>query len=112
MVYLYIIENSKGKHYTGITSLNPNERLARHNSGDVISTKFGKPWKIIYTQQFTNFAEARVFEKKIKSWKGGNAFRKFISSAAGSANGRPMDSGSINLGSNPSPVALEGNLAG
>ena len=26
---------------------------------------------------------------------------------AGSANGRPIDSGSINLGSNPSPAALE-----
>ena len=112
MIYLYILQNFRGKHYTGITSLNPKERLIRHNKGYVLSTKFGRPWKIIYTQQFSNFKEARVIEKRIKSWKNGNAFRKFISSAAGSANGRPADSESANLGSNPSPAALDGNLAG
>lgn len=44
-------------------------------------------------------------EKKIKEWKGGNAFKKFLSKIAGSSNGRTMDSESINPGSNPGPAA-------
>ena len=107
MVYLYILKNAKGRYYTGITSLRPEERLLRHNKGDVYSTKFGRLWELIYTETFENFEQARGREKQIKSWKGGNAFRKLISKAAGSSNGRIHDSESWHLGSNPSPAALE-----
>ncbi|HBZ36334.1 MAG TPA: hypothetical protein DEO26_01205 [Candidatus Veblenbacteria bacterium] len=40
--FVYIIENQKGNHYIGITSLPPTARLARHNRGDVYATKTGK----------------------------------------------------------------------
>ncbi len=109
MAYLYILKNSKGKYYVGITVLDPKDRLTRHNKGDVYSTKFGRPWKIVYSEKILNLKLARGKEKKIKSWKGGNAFKKFLSSAAGSANGRQTDSESVNLGSNPSPAAVERN---
>ena len=107
MPYLYILKNRFSQHYIGITALNPNQRLQRHNKGDVYSTKLRRPWKLINIESFKTLQEARKREKQIKSWKGGNAFRKFISKAAGSSNGRTMDSGSMYLGSNPSPAALE-----
>lgn len=107
MAFLYILQNENKKYYIGITNLSPNERLKRHNKGDVYSTKLGKPWKLIYIEKLNFIQEAREREKKIKSWKGGNAFKKFISKAAGSSNGRTTDFGSVYLGSNPGPAALE-----
>ena len=114
MPHLYILKNKVGKHYIGITVLNPEERLERHNSGGVVSTKVDRPWELIYTEIFTTIKEAREKEKKVKSWKGGNVFRKFIAKAAGSSNGRTHPSGGWYLGSNPSPAALgrKKNLAG
>ena len=109
MVHMYILENKEKKHYTGITALSPDQRLKRHNNGDVYSTKFGRPWKIVCVEGFATIQEAREREKQIKSWKGGNAFKQFIFRVAGSSNGRIPDSESGHLGSNPSPAALERN---
>jgi len=86
MPYLYVIVNQIGKHYVGITTLDPKKRLERHNKGDVLSTKLGKPWKLIKVEYFKTLQEARKREKQIKSWKGGNAFKKFLSKVAGSSN--------------------------
>ena len=107
MPFLYILENQRSKHYVGITSLAPEKRLIRHNSGDVYSTKFGIPWGIIYVEKFSSLNDARVREKEIKGWKGGNAFKKFLSKTAGSSNGRTLPFGGRYLGSNPSPAVLE-----
>ena len=110
MPHLYILKNQFRKHYVGITNLNPKERLKRHNRGDVYSTKFGRPWVVIYSERFETLKKARVKEKQIKSWKGGNAFKKFIFSATGSSNGRTVGFGPAYPGSNPGPVALKKNL--
>ena len=107
--YVYILKNSSNKFYTGITALTPEERLIRHNKGDVISTKNGKPWALIYFEEFDTLQEAREKEKLVKGWKGGNAFKKFLSKPAGSSNGRMQLSESCHLGSNPSPAGLERN---
>ena len=106
--FVYILENREKKHYIGITELDLLVRLNRHNAGDVYSTKWGKPWELVYTETFENYFEARKREKQIKSWHGGNALKKLLAKAAGSANGRPSDSGSEYLGSNPSPAAKTG----
>ncbi len=104
--FLYILENNKGKHYIGITKLDPQTRLLRRNNKEVYSTKFGVPWKIAYSQEFKNYQEARQKEKQIKSWHGGATLRRFLGKAAGSSNGRTAAFGAVNLGSNPSPAAL------
>src|SRR3989344_7368868 len=106
MVHVYVLENNKGKHYVGITFLLLEKRLKKHNEGGVFSTKSFRPWKILYCEDFLDYKSARAKEKKIKGWKGGNAFKKFIASAAGSSNGRTRDSESRYLGPNPSPAAL------
>ncbi len=110
MAHCYVLENKDKRHYIGITNLEPEKRLEKHNKGDIYSTKSGSPWKIIYSRCFKTIEEARSLEKKIKSWKGGNTFKKFLSGAAGSSNGRMRLSESRHLGSNPSPAALDGNI--
>ena len=112
MPYFYILKNEKGRRYVGITTLRPDGRLLRHNRGDVYSTHNGRPWSLAYSEWFDTLLEAREKEKLVKSWKGGNAFRKFLSKTAGSSNGRTMDSESMYLGSNPSPAALDGKQFG
>ncbi len=95
-----------GRYYTGITALEPEKRLQRHNKGDVYSTRFEKPWTLIYIEKFDSLAKARAFEKRIKSWKSGNAFKKFLTRVAGSSNGRTSPFGGDYERSNRSPAAL------
>ena len=105
MSFLYVLQNEKSRYYVGITALPPEERLRRHNSGHVSSTKLGRPWRLIYKESFATLGEARVKEKQIKSWKGGNAFKKFVSTVAGSSNGRTSPFEGEYLGSSPGPAA-------
>jgi putative endonuclease len=79
MFYVYILKSVKSEHYyVGHTS-DLHRRLIDHNSGLVVSTKKHLPWNIIHTEVFNSKSEAYKRELKIKSYKGGNAFRKLIS---------------------------------
>ncbi len=109
MPWLYILENKSRRHYIGITELEPEARLKRHNRGDVQSTKWDKPWFLVHKEKHKDMNSARVKEKQIKSWHGGNAFKKFLLTAAGSSNGRTSPFGGEYLGSNPSPAAVRRN---
>lgn len=111
MVKLYILNNDLGKYYVGITSLDLDKRLEIHNNGKVYSTKRFRPWQIIHTENYSNFNEARQREKQIKSWHGGNAFKKLVGRVAGSSNGRTTDSESVNLGPTPSPATKQNEQA-
>ena len=104
--FVYILITKDGKHYVGITKLSPNERLKKHNGGNVYSTKFDRPWRLIYFEECDSYQSARLREKRIKSWHGGNAFKRLIARSARSSNGRTADSGSAYLGSNPSLAAV------
>ena len=78
MVYVYILKSlNDSSYYIGITK-NINNRLAKHNKGGVYSTKYRKSLILIKSEVFENYAEAREREKKIKSFKGGNNFKKLI----------------------------------
>ena len=110
--YLYILQNSLGKHYTGITKLEPKTRLAKHNRGGVQATKFGRPWELIRVERYHDYQTARNRERQIKGWHGGNAMKKLLRRAAGSSSGRTSAFGAEYPGSNPGPAALrESNLA-
>ncbi|OWK26893.1 MAG: hypothetical protein US76_02170 [Parcubacteria group bacterium GW2011_GWA2_38_13b] len=70
MFYVYILQSDKTKHlYKGLTS-DLKERFNRHNSGKVISTKSGKPWKLIYYEAYSNKTLARKTELFYKSSQG------------------------------------------
>jgi len=67
-VYILISEKDN-KRYIGCTS-NLDRRLDEHNLGLVKSTKNRRPFKLNYTEEFTNKSEALKKEKFFKSGKG------------------------------------------
>lgn len=79
MACVYILYSEKSlKYYVGST-VNLDNRLNQHNNGNGGKyTKIHRPWKLICIRNFTNIREARAEEKRIKSYKGGNAFKKII----------------------------------
>ena len=78
MHYIYIIQSKiANKYYIGCTN-NLQLRLRDHNFGYCKSTKKYKPWILITFRSFTNQQDAYNMEKMVKSYKGGNAFKKII----------------------------------
>jgi len=70
MHYVYILQSKKhGKLYKGSSS-DLKERIREHNRGNVISTKSGIPWELIYYEAFSKKADALREEKFLKSGKG------------------------------------------
>jgi putative endonuclease len=78
MYFTYIIRSQKtGRYYVGSTK-DVSERLARHNGGKNKSTKPGVPWELVVTEEYQTRQEAYRREFQIKSYKGGEAFKKLI----------------------------------
>ncbi|MEK7543112.1 MAG: GIY-YIG nuclease family protein [Patescibacteria group bacterium] len=78
MYATYIIRSVLiGKYYTGYTA-DMNDRMRHHNSGANKSTRCGIPWEIVYQEHFPTKKEAWLREHQIKSYKGGEAFKKLI----------------------------------
>ncbi len=74
--YVYIIYSlSKDKYYIGY-STDPLERLEEHNLGATTSTRPGRPWILVYKEEYPNKHAAIIREKEIKKMKS----RKFIES--------------------------------
>ena len=77
-MYVYILRSLKdGEFYIGI-SKDPITRLREHNRGETKSTKNRVPFVLIYKEKFNSYKDARIREKQIKSYKGGNSFKKLI----------------------------------
>lgn len=57
---------------------NLSDRLKRHNRGANLSTKSYRPWHLVYTEKFDNKKDAWLWERQIKGYKGGEAFKKLI----------------------------------
>ena len=78
MFTVYILKSlNKDRYYVGFTA-DLTDRLRRHNSGSNKSTKFGIPWSVVYTEEFADKKLAWLRERQIKSYKGGEAFRKLL----------------------------------
>jgi putative endonuclease len=72
--YLYILySQSRDRYYTGFSS-NPEERLVEHNLGATTSTRTGRPWRLVYIEEFDNKSAAIKRETTIKRMKS----RKYI----------------------------------
>jgi len=69
MFYAYIIySESTDKYYVGHTH-DLDLRLQRHNDGWTRSTKFGIPWKLVYSEEYETKSEAIKREYEIKRKK-------------------------------------------
>ena len=75
--YIYIVESVNGKRYVGVT-VDLEERLKKHNHHGGRWTKHKGPWRLIYKDICQNKKDALLRERKIKSYKGGEAFKRLI----------------------------------
>ena len=70
MYYVYILYSAKlKKEYIGYTS-DLKKRFREHNSGEVIFTSRGIPWKLIYYEAFFSKRDAMEEERFLKTGKG------------------------------------------
>jgi putative endonuclease len=78
LYYVYILRSLKdGKYYIG-SSHDVEARLKFHNAGLQRSTRYRVPFELVYKEKLENKRKALVREKQIKSYKGGEAFKKLI----------------------------------
>ena len=78
MYFVYILQSLKDtKYYIGQTD-NLNERVRKHNNGQVKSTKLRIPLVVVKKEIFNTKSEARKRENYLKKLKGGNEFKKII----------------------------------
>ncbi len=76
--YVYILKSLKdGKYYIGSTK-DVNARLNYHNAGKQRSTKHRIPFVLMHHEQHADKKSALAREKQIKSYKGGEAFKKLV----------------------------------
>ena len=69
MWYVYLLKCADGKYYTGCTS-NIEERLKRHQKGEVLFTRSRLPIELIVYIAFKDKYKAYYFEKYLKSGSG------------------------------------------
>lgn len=86
MFSVYILKSiQNNRYYIGCTN-NVSRRIEEHNSGYGKYTKRYAPWKLVYEEIFSEQGKAYAREKEIKSYKGGNAFKKLIGVGGGVVN--------------------------
>jgi putative endonuclease len=72
MFYVYVLENKKGRKYTGSTD-NLKERISFHNGISPEKAKFHRttykkgPWELIFYKEFKTRKESLLFEKYLKT---------------------------------------------
>jgi len=80
--YVYILHSqSKDRYYVGY-SHNPAERLIEHNLGATTSTRPGRPWILVYTEEFEDKSSAIRRETEIKKMKSRNYIINLINSGS------------------------------
>ncbi len=78
MYYTYVLLSLKdGKLYNGYTA-DLRARLDSHNSGKVESTKWRRPFKLIYYEAYQNQQDATSREKYFKTQWGRNHLTKVL----------------------------------
>ena len=53
--------------------------MAEHNAGKVRSTKLGVPWKLMHTERYNTYTEARKRELFLKSGRGRELIKQIYS---------------------------------
>ena|SRR3989338_6413476 len=85
MHFVYILKSKKDRgYYIGCTS-DLRKRLKAHNSGKTTSLRCRLPLEIVYYERYDNIEDAYRREKQIKSYRGGEAFKKLLSKSGGVA---------------------------
>ena len=81
MYVVYVLKSLKdGHHYIGYTG-NLLRRLKEHNDGKTASTRYRRPFELIYTEEFSEKEEAEKREKFFKSGIGREELKKILDGA-------------------------------
>ena len=67
LVYI-LFSQSHNRYYTG-SCADVEQRLIRHNARATLSTKSGRPWKVVYSETHTTKTEALKRENYLKRLK-------------------------------------------
>ena len=78
MFHTYILQSLISNRYYMGSCANIEDRLHKHNNGEVESTKAFMPWKLVYRESFQTRREAVKRERQLKSWKSQKALEKLI----------------------------------
>lgn len=66
--WLYILKSDDERYYIGSTN-NKDRRLKQHRKGYTRTSRVLKTYDLVYTEEFSTIGEARMREKKLKSYK-------------------------------------------
>lgn len=78
MYYVYILQSKKDKKlYVGRTK-DLRKRIKMHNSGLVFSTRFRRPFELIYCEAYKNQKDAFEREKFLKTGWGRNYIKRVL----------------------------------
>jgi putative endonuclease len=76
MYYTYVLQSSRdGEWYTGATS-NRKARLSEHERGEVSSTRFRRPLRLIYYEACLDASDAYRRERHLKTGRGKRYLRQ------------------------------------
>ncbi|MEK7576442.1 MAG: GIY-YIG nuclease family protein [Patescibacteria group bacterium] len=74
---VYVLRDENGKFYKGFTN-NLERRLLEHRSGHTRSTRWMQNFKVVYTEKYATFEEARARELYLKSAAGRRFIKKIL----------------------------------
>jgi putative endonuclease len=75
--FTYCLQSDEGYHYTGHTQ-NLDKRILNHSLKTTHYTKKGTNWRVVYSKEFEDRAEAMKHEKWLKSGVGREWLKKNI----------------------------------
>jgi putative endonuclease len=83
MFWVYVLLNPQGEIYIGQTS-DVSHRLTQHNDPNYRGTLHTKrhpgPWRLVHQEQFPTRREAMSRERELKSSRGRDWIRQYLSS--------------------------------
>ena len=78
MFYVYILQSDvDASFYIGYTA-NLELRLEQHNNGEATFSRRKKPWKLVYSELYSDKTEALKREKFLKKQKNKNFYNSLI----------------------------------
>lgn len=78
-MYVYLLRSKEetDQIYVGYTT-DLEQRLARHNRGDVKSTKPYRPWEVVFYEAHINKKDAKKRERYFKTTEGRRALKLML----------------------------------
>ena len=81
--YVYILQSRKNRQFYIGSTADVGRRLEDHKRGKVRSTRLYRPHDLVFSAQYESRQEAYKRERKIKRYKGGEAFRRLLNNRSG-----------------------------